>query len=159
MKTDVNNYIPEHHHTRSECLVWGKCWTFVMASNLSALYMLSQLRGRGYLRYFTDEEIGVQRGDAIFQRSHSECFEEPVKELRSVWVQILTHNHHLYHLLSSTPSLAHSQHHPFPWKPPPHLLPLLSPLHLGRQEIQPWVTICGSVLVPVVYLGQVSTHL
>ena len=116
------------------------------------------LRDREYLPYFTNGETAVQKGDAIIQRSHSECFEEPGKELRSVWVQTVTHNYRLYHLITSTPSLAHSHRRPFPWKPPPHLLPLFSPLYVGQQEIQPWVRICLWVLLLVAYLGPVTSH-
>lgn len=37
-------------------------------------------------------------------RDHAEnTFEEPGKEFRSAWVQTLTHNHQLYHLITSTP--------------------------------------------------------
>lgn len=63
--------------------------------NQSGLYILSHLRGGKYLPHFTHEEIRVQRGNAIIQRSHSKCLEEPGKEVRSVLVQTLTQPPHV----------------------------------------------------------------
>lgn len=126
---------------------------------IEVLYICDHnLRDREYLPHFTNGETGIQKGDAIMQRSHCKCFEEPGKELRSVWVQMVTHNHRLYHLITSTPSLVHSHRRPFPWKPPTSPSACFHPSAWASKKYSLGLeSACGSWHL-VVYLGPVNSH-